>query len=381
MTERRPPRRWASNGDTPIQFVDLKAQFSAYEGGIRSQIEEVFQSTRFILGPKGEELERRLAEFTGAGYAFGCSSGTDALLLALMAVGIRAGDEVITTPFTFVATAEAISLLAATPVFVDIQPSTYNIDPGKIPAAVTNRTRAVIAVSLFGQCAAMEEIAAVCGGRDISIVEDACQSLGASRNGRMSCNFPKVGVTSFFPSKPLGCYGDGGMVFTSDGDVADRIRGLRNHGQWERYRHRMVGINGRLDEIQAAVLLGKFPHFRRELAIREEVGRRYDENIGDVVTVPAIARGNTHVYAQYSIRTPRRDELARHLNCVGIPTAIHYPLPLHLQEAFRDLGYGEGAFPESEAASREILSLPMSAFLSRQDQEEVILQVREFFRL
>lgn len=363
-----------------MQFVDLKAQFTAYESGIRSQMEDVIRSTRFILGQKGEELERQLAAFTGAKHAFGCSSGTDALLLALMAVGIRAGDEVITTPFTFVATAEAISLLGATPVFVDIDRSTYNIDPGKIPAAVTDRTRAIIAVSLFGQCAAMEEIAAACGDRRIFIVEDACQSLGASRNGTMSCNFPKVGVTSFFPSKPLGCYGDGGMAFTSDGDVADRIRCLRNHGQRERYRHRMVGINGRLDELQAAVLLGKLPHLRDELAIREEIGRRYGGNLGDVVTVPETGRGNSHVYAQYSIRTPRRDELARHLNDLGIPTAIHYPLPLHLQEAFRDLGYGEGAFPEAEAAAREVLSLPMSAFLSGKDQGEVIRRIREFFR-
>lgn len=362
-----------------MQFVDLKAQFATYESGIRSQIEEVLQSTRFVLGPKGIELENRLAAFTGAKYAFGCSSGTDALLLALMAIGVRPGDEVITTPFTFVATAEAISLLGATPVFVDIEPSTYDIDPGKIPGAATTRTRAIIAVSLFGQCAAMEEIAVACGDREIIIVEDGCQSLGASRNGTMSCNFPKVGVTSFFPSKPLGCYGDGGMAFTSDGEVADRIRGLRNHGQWERYRHRMVGINGRLDEIQAAVLLGKLTHFRRELAAREEIGRRYDENLGDVITVPAVASGNTHVYAQYSIRTARRDELALHLNGAGIPTAIHYPVPLHLQEAYRHLGYGEGAFPESETASREILSLPMSAFLSRPDQDEVIRRIRDFF--
>jgi UDP-2-acetamido-2-deoxy-ribo-hexuluronate aminotransferase len=362
-----------------MQFTDLKAQFEAYERGIRAQMEEVIQSTRFILGPKGEELERQLSAFTGARYAFGCSSGTDALLMALMAVGIRPGDEVITTPFTFVATAEAVSLLGATPVFVDIDTSTYNIDPGRIPAAVTSRTRAVIAVSLFGQCAAMEEIAAACGGRDIFILEDACQSLGASRKGTMSGSFPKVGVTSFFPSKPLGCYGDGGMAFTSDGEIADRIRCLRNHGQRERYRHRMVGINGRLDEIQAAVLLGKLPHFRRELAIRKEIGRRYSENLGDVVTVPETAQGNTHVYAQYSIRTPRRDELARYLNSVGIPTAVHYPLPLHLQEAFRGLGYGEGELPEATSVSREILSLPMSAFLSGPDQDAVIRHLRNFF--
>lgn len=363
-----------------MQFADLKAQFATYEREIRAQMEDVLQTTRFILGQKGEELERQLAAFTGARNAIGCSSGTDALLLALMALGVRSGDEVITTPFTFVATAEAISLLGAIPVFVDIDPATYTIDPRKIPAAITNRTRGIIAVSLFGQCAAIEEIRAACGERDLFIVEDACQSLGASRNGMMSCAFPMIGVTSFFPSKPLGCFGDGGMVFTSDDAVADSIRGLRNHGQRERYRHRMVGINGRLDELQAAVLLAKLAHFRKELSIRGEIGHRYNENLGDVVTVPAIAPGNSHVYAQYSIRTFRRDELARHLGGVGIPTAIHYPLPLHLQEAYKHLDYGVGAFPEAEAASREILSLPMSAFLSSTDQNEVIRRIREYYK-
>jgi len=245
---------------------------------------------------------------------------------------VRPGDEVITTPFTFVATAEAISLLGATPVFVDIDPATYTIDPRNIPGAITPRSRAIIAVSLFGQCASMEEIHTACGERDLFIVEDACQSLGASRNGRMSCGFPMIGVTSFFPSKPLGCFGDGGMAFTSDEAVADSVRSLRNHGQRERYRHRMVGINGRLDEIQAAVLPAKLAHFREELSIRAEIGRRYNENLGEIVAVPVTAPGNSHFYAQYSIRTFRRDELARHLDSVGIPTAIHYPLPLHLQE-------------------------------------------------
>ncbi|MEK7365062.1 MAG: DegT/DnrJ/EryC1/StrS family aminotransferase [Candidatus Deferrimicrobiota bacterium] len=362
-----------------MQFVNLQAQFKAYEGEIRTQMEDVLQSARFILGPKGEELEKRLSEFTGSKHAFGCSSGTDALLLALMALEIRPRDEVITTPFTFIATAEAISLLGAVPVFVDIEPSTYNIDPRKITAAITDRTRAIVAVSLFGQCAPMEEIFAACGGRDIFVIEDACQSLGASRSGRMSCDFPSIGVTSFFPSKPLGCYGDGGMIFTSEDAVADRIKGLRNHGQWERYLHRAIGINGRLDEIQAAVLLAKLPHFNEELIVREEIGRRYNENLSDAVIIPATAPGNTHVYAQYSVRTHRRNELIHYLANDGIPTAIHYPLPLHLQEVYKHLGFPEGAFPEAEAASREILSLPMSAFLTRADQDEVIRRIRDYF--
>jgi UDP-2-acetamido-2-deoxy-ribo-hexuluronate aminotransferase len=362
-----------------MHFADLQAQYKAYECDIRTQMEDVLQSARFILGPKGEELEKRLSEFTGSRHALGCSSGTDALLLALMALEIRPRDEVITTPFTFIATAEAISLLGAVPVFVDIEPSTYNIDPRKITAAITDRTKAIIPVNLFGQCAAMEAILAACVGRDIFMIEDACQSLGASRSGTMSCDFPKIGVTSFFPSKPLGCYGDGGMIFTSDDAVADRIKGLRNHGQWERYRHRAIGINGRLDEIQAAILLAKLPHFSEELILREEIGRRYNENLSDVITIPATAPGNTHVYAQYSVRTPRRDELIRHLASAGIPTAIHYPLPLHLQEVYKHLGFPDGTFPEAEAASREILSLPMSAFLTRTDQDEVIRRVRDFF--
>jgi UDP-2-acetamido-2-deoxy-ribo-hexuluronate aminotransferase len=195
----------------------------------------------------------------------------------------------------------------------------------------------------------------------------------------MSCGFPSIGVTSFFPSKPLGCYGDGGMIFTSEDAVADRIKGLRNHGQWERYRHRAIGINGRLDEIQAAVLLAKLPHFNEELIIREEIGKRYNENLSDVIKIPATAPENTHVYAQYSVRTPRRDELIHYLASAGIPTAVHYPIPLHLQEVYKHLGFPEGAFPEAEAASREILSLPMSAFLTRADQDKVIRTLRDYF--
>ena len=362
-----------------MKFVDLQGQFAAYESAIRAEMEEVLRTAQFIMGPKGAALEKRLAEYTGAKHAIGCSSGTDALFLALMAYGVSPGDEVVTTPFTFVATAEAIALTGATPIFADIDRFTYNIDPSQVEAAITKKTRGIIAVSLYGQCAEMEAIGKVAAEYGLFLVEDGCQSFGASRDGRRSCGFPHVGTTSFFPSKPLGCYGDGGAVFTSDDAIADRLRGLRNHGQWERYRHRTIGINGRLDDLQAAVLLAKLPNFPAEVETRARIGARYSQMLADVVAVPAVSPGNTHVFAQYTIRTPRRDDLVAHLQENGIPTAVHYPIPLHLQEAFRNLGYGAGDFPESEAASREVVSLPMSAFLSQADQDEVIRQVRRFF--
>ncbi len=362
-----------------MKFVDLQGQFAAYEPAIRAEMEEVLRTAQFIMGPKGAALEKLLAEFTGAAHAFGCSSGTDALLLALMAYGVSPGDEVVTTPFTFVSTAEAIALTGATPVFADIEPFTYNVDPAQVEGAITKKTRGIIPVSLYGQCAEMEAIEQIAGEYGLFVIEDGCQSFGAARNGRRSCGFPHVGTTSFFPSKPLGCYGDGGAVFTSDDAIADKLRGLRNHGQWERYRHRTIGLNGRLDDLQAAVLLGKLPHFSAEVETRARIGARYSEMLADVVGVPAVSPGNTHVFAQYTVRTPRRDELAAHLQENGVPTAVHYPIPLHLQEAFRGLGYGRGDFPESEAASREVVSLPMSAFLSGKDQDEVIRQVRRFF--
>jgi len=362
-----------------MKFVDLQSQFAAYEPEIRREIEEVLRGAQFIMGPKGSELEGKLAAYVGATHAIGCSSGTDALLLTLMAYGVGAGDEIVTTPFTFIATAEMIALVGATPVFVDIDPKTYNIDAARIEDVVTKNTRGIIAVSLYGQCPEMETILSVGGEYGQFVIEDGAQSFGAERNGRRSCGWPHVGTTSFFPSKPLGCYGDGGMVFTSDDKVADRIRGLRNHGQWERYQHRAIGINGRLDDLQAAVLLGKFPRFPDEVSTRAYMGERYSDRLGDLVGIPAVSPGNTHVYAQYTIRTPRRDDLVAHLRENGIPTAVHYPIPLHLQEAFRDLGYGTRDFPESEAAASEVVSLPMSAFLSEADQDEVIRQVRRFF--
>jgi len=270
-----------------MKFVDLASQFASCEAEIRREIEEVLATGQFVLGPKGSALESLLASYAGAAHGIGCSSGTDALLLALMAHGVRAGDEIVTTPFTFIATAEAIALTGASPVFVDIDPVTFNIAPDRIDAALTRSTRGILPVSLYGQCADMERILGIGREYGLFVLEDGAQSFGAERNGRRSCGFPQTGVTSFFPSKPLGCYGDGGMVFTSDDSLADRVRGLRNHGQWERYRHRVIGLNGRLDEIQAAVLLGKFPRFEREVAERSRLGARYTERLADVVTVPA----------------------------------------------------------------------------------------------
>jgi UDP-2-acetamido-2-deoxy-ribo-hexuluronate aminotransferase len=349
-----------------MKYVDLQSQFTAYEPEIRREIEEVLRGAQFILGPKGKELERKLAAYAGVTHAIACSSGTDALLLALMAHGVKAGDEIVTSPFTFIATAEMIVLVGATPVFVDIDPMTYNIATARIEEAITKNTRGIIAVSLYGQCPEMEAILSVAGEYGLFVIEDGAQSFGADRNGRRSCGWPHVGATSFFP-------------FTSDDGLAERIRGLGNHGQWEKYQHRVIGINGRLDELQAAVLLGKFPRFPDEVGARAYMGARYSDRLGDIVGVPAVSPGNTHVYAQYTIRTPKRDDLVAHLRENGIPTAVHYPIPLHLQEAFRGLGYEKGDFPESEAAASEVVSLPMSAFLSEADQDEVIRQVRRFF--
>ncbi len=348
-----------------INFIDLQAQYQAYKDEIDREVGEVMASAQFIGGPKLQKLEKELAEYTGAKHAVGCSSGTDALLLSLMALDIKAGDEVITTPFTFIATAEVIAFLGAKPVFVDIDESTYNIDPSLIEDAVTERTKAIIPVSLYGQCADMDAINAVAQKHGLPVIEDACQSFGAEYKNRKSCHLSTIGCTSFFPSKPLGAYGDGGAVFTDDDALAEKIRMLLNHGQNERYRHKLIGINGRLDAIQAAVLGVKLRHFDDEVAARQRIGGAYSEKLASAnVVTPQIEADRTSVFAQYSIRVKHRESLAASLNGRGIPTAVHYPMPLHLQEAFAPLGYRKGDFPVSEQISSEIMSLPMSPYLS-----------------
>lgn len=360
-----------------INFIDLQAQYKKYETEINSEVMEVFNSAQFIGGEKLNTLEKNLAAYTGANHAIGCSSGTDALLLALMALDIGEGDEIITTPFTFIATAEVIALLGAKSVFVDIDEESYNIDPTKIEAVITERTKAIIPVSLYGQCADMDKINEIAKRHNLVVIEDACQSFGASYNGKKSCNLSTIACTSFFPSKPLGAYGDGGAIFTSDDELASKMRMLLNHGQNERYKHKYIGINGRLDAVQAAILNVKLKHFEEEARLRDEIGSRYSDLLEDAdVVTPKIADGNVSVYAQYSIRVKDREAMVAKLSALGVPTAVHYPVPLHLQEAFKYLGYGDGDFPLSELISTQIMSLPMSAFLSETEQDFVVAAIK-----
>ena len=363
-----------------INFIDLQEQYRQYEEEVDSAIKKVCREAKFIMGPQIRELEQKLEEFTGSPNAITCSSGTDALLLALMACDVGPGDEVITTPFTFIATAEVISFLGVKPVFVDIEEKTYNIDPLRIKENITPRTKAIIPVSLYGQPADMDEINELAQEHGIIVIEDACQSFGSEYKGKKSCDLSKLACTSFFPSKPLGCYGDGGAVFTDDEKMAEKIRSLRVHGQTQRYYHKYVGVNGRLDTIQAAILNVKMDHFEEELESRNVIAKRYSEKLKNVkdLVVPFVKEDRTSVYAQYSVRVKNRDDIAAKLKEAGIPTAIHYPRPLHLQEAYSDLGYKKGDFPVSEIVSEQILSLPMSPFLSDEDQEYIIETVKSF---
>lgn len=360
-----------------INFIDLQAQYREYREEIDREVGEVMASAQFIGGPKLQQLEAGLAAYTGAKHAIGCSSGTDALLLALMALDIKAGDEVITTPFTFIATAEVIAFLGAKPVFVDIGETTYNIDPVLMEDAITERTKAILPVSLYGQCADMDAINAIARKHALPVIEDACQSFGAEYRGKKSCALSTVGCTSFFPSKPLGAYGDGGALFTDDDALAEKIRMLLNHGQNARYRHKLIGINGRLDAIQAAVLNVKLAHFDEEVAARKRIGERYTALLqSSGVTPPAVMEERTSVYAQYSVRTAEREKLVEKLGERGVPTAVHYPMPLHLQEAFAYLGYAAGDFPVSERVSNEIISLPMSPFLTEEQQDFIVAAIK-----
>ncbi len=372
-----------------INFIDLQAQYQEYSKEIDQEIKDVCTSAQFIGGPKLQNFEKNLAEFTGVSHAIGCSSGTDALLLSLMALDIKAGDEVITTPFTFIATAEVIAFLGATSVFVDIDEQTYNIDPSKIEALITDKTKAIMPVSLYGQCADMEAINAIAVKHNIAVIEDACQSFGAEYKGKKSCNLSTIGCTSFFPSKPLGAYGDGGAIFTNDDALAEKIRMLLNHGQNERYKHKYIGINGRLDAMQAAILNVKLKHFEEEVQARQKIGERYSDGLftcavrneevlsGYKLITPYVKADRTSVYAQYSVRVKEREKITSALSEIGIPTAVHYPMPLHLQEAFSELGYKKGDFPISEKVSQEIMSLPMSPYLSEDQQDFIVNALKE----
>lgn len=346
-----------------MDFVDLRAQYRRLKPRIDARIQAVLDHGQFILGPEVEELERCLAARIGARHAIACASGTDALLLALMALGVGAGDEVVTTPFTFIATGEMITLLGARPVFVDIDPVTWNIDPARIEGAITPRTRAILPVSLYGQPADMDAINEISAHHHLPVIEDAAQSFGALYNGRHSGNLSTVGCASFFPSKPLGAYGDGGACFTNDDALAHAMLEMRNHGQSARYQHTRIGINGRLDTLQAAILLAKLDVFDEELIARAETADRYTALLRDAVSTPSILPGRTSVWAQYTIEVDDRTAVEKSLRAAGIPSAVHYPMPLHLQPVYAGLGLAAGSFPRAERASERVLSLPMHAYL------------------
>jgi UDP-2-acetamido-2-deoxy-ribo-hexuluronate aminotransferase len=351
----------------PMEFVDLKAQQQRILPELERRMGAVLRHGRYILGPEIRELEEALAAYVGARHCIAVASGTDALLIAMMALGVGAGDEVITSPFTFIATGETIALLGATPVFVDIDGRTYNLDPSRLEAAVTPKTRAILPVSLYGQCADFRAINAVAAKYGIPVIEDAAQSFGATHRNRKSCALSTVGCTSFFPSKPLGCYGDGGACFTDDAALATAMRQIRVHGQDRRYHHSVLGLNGRMDTLQAAVLLAKMTIFQDEAETRARIAGRYGELLGDALVTPYIEAHNTSVYAQYTVQVDQRESVRTALQEHGIPTAVHYPVPLHRQPVFAGLGLPEGSFPVSESAATRVLSLPMHPYLTEAD--------------
>lgn len=362
-----------------MDFIDLKTQYRRIKPSVDARIAKVLEHGQYILGPEVAELESVLAGYVGTRHCVAASSGTDTLLMALMALGIGPGDEVITVPFTFIATGEMIALAGATPVFVDIEPRTYNLDPARLEAAITPRTRAIMPVSLYGQCADFDAINAIAQRHGLPVIEDGAQSFGATCRGRRSCALSTIGSTSFFPSKPLGAYGDGGAVFTDDDSLARLMREIRVHGQDRRYHHPRLGLNGRLDSLQAAVLLAKMEVFPDEVEARRRVGARYAELIAEAfgstqgrVSAPHVAPGNTSVFAQYTVEVEVREEVERRLKAAGVPTAVHYPLPLHLQPVFAHLGYGPGRFPVSEAAARRVISLPMHPYLTEDQQRTIV---------
>lgn len=360
-----------------MEFIDLRTQYKNLKSHIDARIHAVLEHSQFIMGPEVAQLEQRLAERIGVRYCISCSSGTDALLMTLMALRVGRGDEVVTTPFTFVATAETIRLLGAKPVFVDIDPRTYNLDSKLLAAAITRRTKAIIAVSLYGQCAEMDPINEVAAAYGLAVIEDGAQSFGATYKGRPSCSLSTIGCTSFFPTKPLGCFGDGGACFTQDEALAKRMRQIRVHGQDRKYHHPLIGINGRLDTLQAAVLLAKLEAFDMEIADRRRIGARYTELLREVVTTPVVEPHNTCVYSQYTIQVENRKTWQEQLKADGIPTAVHYPTPLHLQPAFASPDVGQGSFPQAEAAAERVVSLPMHPYLSEDDQQRIVQAVRE----
>jgi dTDP-4-amino-4,6-dideoxygalactose transaminase len=369
-----------------VPLLDLVGQYRAIKDEVLPALQAVIESQQFIMGPGVPQLEAKIAELSHAKHGIGCASGTDALLLPLKALNLKPGDEVITTPFTFFATAGTIHNAGGRPVFVDIDPASFNIDPAAVEAAITSRTRAIVPVHLYGQMVEMERLLAIAGRRGLPIIEDAAQAIGARRSidgvWRMAGELGWVTGYSFFPSKNLGAWGDAGMMVTSDDAAADRLRKLRLHGGAKQYHHEEVGTNSRLDSVQAAVLLAKLPHLAGWSAKRREHAAYYGRAFSglDAVRPPAVAAGNEHIFHQYTLRVERRDALQEHLKKRGIGSAIYYPVPLHRQTCFADLGYKAGSLPQSESVALEVLSLPIYPELQPAQLDTVVDAVREFYR-
>lgn len=356
-----------------IPFIDLKAQYEALKPSMQDRINRVLEHGQYIMGPEVKELEERLQEYTGAKYCITVASGTEAILISLMALGIQPGDEVITTPFTFVATVETIVLLGAKPVFVDIEPDTCNIDASKIEEKITPQTRAIMPVSLYGQPADMDEINAIAAKYgNIAVIEDAAQSFAATYKGQKSCNLSTIGCTSFFPSKPLGCYGDGGAIFTNDENIAQACREIRVHGQSQRYVHTRIGVGGRMDTLQCAIVLAKLERFDWEIEQRIAIGAQYNELV-DAAGIERVQQRSdrTSVYAQYTVIVPNRPEIQARLQAAGIPTAVHYPVPVNMQPAYKHMCCPD-CTPNAQTAAVQVMSLPMSADLSFETQRMII---------
>lgn len=355
-----------------MEFIDLKSQYKLYQSEIDSAINDVLEGSQFIMGEQVFRLEKELAKITGVKHCIATSSGTDSLLLALKALELQPGDEVICVPFTWISPVEVVRRLKAVPVFVDIDPQTYLMDAEQLEKAVTKKTKAIIPVSLYGQMPDFKKILEIAERYNLAVIEDGAQSFGATQDGCPSCSVTTIGVTSFFPTKPLGCYGDGGALFTNREDLAEKVKALRTHGATERYNHQYVGMNGRMDTLQAAILLAKLPFFEEELIKRSRIGVYFNEMLqGDFIT-PKILPENTHTYSQYALQSENRSEILERLKRANIPTAIYYPICIHEQPAYLDLGYKKGDFPNAEKVAKQVFNIPMHPWLTREEQDKII---------
>ncbi|MBD65272.1 MAG: aminotransferase DegT [Halobacteriovoraceae bacterium] len=360
-----------------MNFIDLSTQYQLIENKINQRIQDVLGHKKFIMGPEVQELEKSLAEFVGVEYAISCANGTDALSIALLALDIEPGDEIITTPFTFFATGETIALSGAKLVFVDIDPETYNIDTSKIEEKITPKTKIILPVSLYGQMSNMVEVMEIAKKHGLRVIEDAAQSFGAQIGDKKSCSFADISTTSFFPAKPLGCYGDGGALFTTDSELAQKIQEIRNHGQSKRYVHTRLGFNSRLDTLQAAILIEKLAIFPGEVSKRQEVATRYYEALAGKVKTATVLDGYKSAFAQFTIEVDNRAQFLENMKEQGIPTAVHYPIPIHEQPIFKDLGYKNVVAPLAKSASERVVSLPMHPYLTAVEQQKVVAAVEK----